>query len=82
MVFLALFSLYPVLAATVGLLTTGILFLSTSMNVVLTTLCVAFYMMIPPGSFDSWFATALSLIRMAAPESYDRLTENVRKTFV
>jgi hypothetical protein len=39
-------------------------------------------MMIPPGSFDSWFATAQSLIRMAAPESYDRLVDNVRKTFV
>lgn len=79
--FLALFSLYPVLAAAMGLLTTGILFVSTSMNVVLTTLCVAFYMMIPVGSFDHWFSTGAQLVRMLFPESTSRLLANIDETF-
>lgn len=79
--FLALFSLYPVLAAAIGLLTTGILFVSTSMNVVLTTLCVAFYMMIPVGSFDHWFSTVAQLVRMLFPESTKQLLENIETTF-
>lgn len=78
---LALFALYPVLVATVGFLTAGILVLSTSMNVVLTTLCVAFYMMIPRGSFDHWFASALDLVRMMAPQAYDQVVTNLGKTF-
>lgn len=78
---LALFSLYPFLAASIGFLTAGILVLSTSINVALTTLCVALYMMIPIGSFDHWFSSILQLVRMIVPESLAKLESNFDKTF-
>jgi hypothetical protein len=78
---LALFSLYPFLAVSIGFLTAGILVLSTGINVVLTTLCVALYMMIPIGSFDHWFSSVIQLVRTIVPDSFARLESNFDKTF-
>jgi hypothetical protein len=79
--FLALFSLYPFLAVALSTVTAWLVMVSTSMNVVLTTLCVAFYMMIPLGSFDHWFSSMIELGRMIAPQSFERLETNFDKTF-
>lgn len=79
--FLALFSLYPFLSVALSALTAWMVVLSTSMNVVMTTLCVAFYMMIPLGSFDHWFSSMIGLAKMMAPESFERLESNFDKTF-
>lgn len=78
---LALLSLYPFLVAVVGFLTAGMLVISTSMNVVLTTLCIALYMMIPRGSFDHWFSSVGQLVQMMFPDSYGRIQTNLKKTF-
>ena len=79
---LALLSLYPFLVAVVGFLTAGMLVISTSMNVVLTTLCIALYMMIPRGSFDHWFSSVGQLVQMMFPDSYGRIQTNLKKTFL
>lgn len=78
---LALLSLYPFLVAVVSFLTAGMLVISTSMNVVLTTLCITFYMMIPPGSFDHWFSSMGQLIEMMFPLAIERLQHNLKETF-
>lgn len=79
--FLALFSLYPFLAAALSAIVSWILLVSTSMNVVLTTLCVAFYMMIPTGSFDHWFSSMSHIVYFMFPKYLKKFETNIDKTF-
>lgn len=79
--FLALFSFTPALTLGVCLAGLAILLVSTSMNAVLTTLAMTFYMLVPRGSLDHLFETGRQLLRMFMPEAHDRFLSNLRKTF-
>ena len=73
---LALVSLYPVLAALLGLLTTGLLVFAGTWNFLVAAL---FYGMVPPGSFNPWFAKAHEFIQWTG--LWDPFVHNCRLTF-
>lgn len=76
---LAFISLYPVLAALLSVLTTGVLFFVGTSNVILAVLCVAFYSMVPTGSLNPWFRESHNLIQKTG--LWDDLVRNCRLTF-
>ncbi len=76
---LAFLSLYPVLAALLGCLTTGLLVFAGTSNLVLAVLCVAFYSMVPTGSLDPWFRETHAFIQKTG--LWDDLVRNCRLTF-